>query len=138
MMKKRLGKCEECNEDGKVILGKDKKLLCIRCYNRKWSQRILLNPLKRKEIYTRRRIWSFLYGKLGVARYDFRRKRWATQDKLGFFASGGCCWICGEIELFSLETHHITKREKISLCGSCHQILHRMGWLYLLLNRGRM
>jgi hypothetical protein len=130
-----MGKCCDCGNEGKVIQTEGRKF-CVRCYNRKWARNALHNPSKSSKIYLQRRIWFFLFGRKQSRKYDSRSKRYMIQERLGFFISGGCCWICGESDPFSLETHHISKRELISLCGSCHQILHRMGWNYLF--RGRM
>lgn len=138
MTKLRLGKCKICNNEGKVIQTKDNKILCKRCYNREFARKYNKNPLNRERINSNKRIWFFLFGKEKATKYDYRSKRWMIQEKLGFFDSGGCCWVCGETDPFSLETHHISKQNLMNLCGSCHQILDRMGWDYLINERGRL
>lgn len=134
-----MGKCEICGNDCELLKFKTSgKMLCMRCYQREWKRQQLKNPIDRKRLYEYRVIWTFLFGRGKKRKYDLRNKRFYTQEKLGLIPSGGCCWVCFEIDPFSLETHHITRKRMIPLCGTCHQILHRMGWEYLLEIRGRL
>ena len=113
----------------------------IRKYNREYyhNKRKLDKEWAKKERINHK-IWYFLNGYSHAHTYDYRRKRWMKQERLGLFKSGGCCWVCGEDDPFALESHHLFKDEEIlmSLCGTCHQVLDRMGWSYLVENRGRI
>lgn len=69
------------------------------------------------------RVWAFLHG------HSYRRN-----DKLiysaGFLDGQGMCIVCGELNPFALEQHHLFKNTDknsiiITLCGTCHNIIHR-------------
>lgn len=45
----------------------------------------------------------------------------------GFLQGTGICIFCGEINPFALENHHVFGKGSISisLCGTCHLMIHR-------------
>jgi hypothetical protein len=89
----------------------------VREQNRRWKEK---NRNKARLI---NRISAFLNGK------TYTNKKGGLSYTAGFLDGQGICIICGELNPFALEEHHMFKNDKnslvLTLCGSCHNILHR-------------
>ena len=105
-------------------------------YNKVHKEILAKNSRKfREEHRDELRIKRFLYG------YG-----WKINDKTtgeGFLRGDGCCLVCGEIDPFTLELHHLfnTDNPRITLCSNCHRALHKFSryrkfatnaWKYIL------
>ena len=54
------------------------------------------------------------------------QRRWHKRSSRKIRKVVGKCEVCGFSVPEALESHHYTKRDLIVLCGSCHNIWHRL------------
>ena len=54
------------------------------------------------------------------------RSRRKGSDNKNFIKKSGCCAVCSLSILEALEAHHYSSKDRVVLCGTCHNIWHRV------------